>query len=37
MNVCLIVLSLLCAQSAAARRVAREVVESFGREAVEAA
>jgi hypothetical protein len=37
MNVCLIVLSLLLAQSAAARRVAREVVESFGREAVEAA
>jgi len=37
MNACLIVLSLLCAQSAAARRVAREVVESFGREAVEAA
>jgi hypothetical protein len=37
MNVCLVVLSLLCAQSAAARRVAREVVESFGREAVEAA
>lgn len=37
MNACLIVLSLLCVQSAAARRVAREVVESFGREAVEAA
>ncbi len=37
MNACLIVLSVLCAQSAAARRVAREVVESFGREAVEAA
>ena len=38
MNLLLIVLSgLLCAQSAAARRVAREVVESFGREAVEAA
>ena len=37
MNVCLVVLSLLCSQSAAARRVAREVVESFGREAVEAA
>lgn len=37
MNAALLVLSLLCAQSAAARRVAREVVESFGREAVEAA
>lgn len=37
MNACLIALSLLCAQSAAARRLAREVVESFGREAVEAA
>jgi hypothetical protein len=36
MNICLVVLSLLLAQSAAARRVAREVVESFGREAVEA-
>jgi len=37
MNAWLIVLSLLCAQSAAARRAAREVVEAFGREAVEAA
>jgi len=37
MNACLIALSLLCAQSAAARRLAREVVESFGREAVESA
>ncbi|MBV8878593.1 MAG: hypothetical protein JO332_01390 [Planctomycetaceae bacterium] len=37
MNVLLVALSLLCAQSAVARRVAREVVESFGREAVEAA
>src|SRR5579862_7702428 len=37
MNACLVALSLLLAQSAAARRVAREVVESFGREAVEAA
>ncbi|HVE38723.1 MAG TPA: hypothetical protein VNM14_02475 [Planctomycetota bacterium] len=37
MNVLIVVLSLCCAQSAAARRVAREVVESFGREAVEAA
>lgn len=37
MNTLLVVLSLLCAQSAAARRAAREVVEAFGREAVEAA
>jgi len=37
MNACLVALSLLCVQSSAARRVAREVVESFGREAVEAA
>ena len=37
MNAWIIVLSLVCAQSAAARRVARELVESFGREAVEAA
>lgn len=37
MNALLIALSLLCVQSAAARRAAREVVESFGREAVEAA
>jgi hypothetical protein len=37
MNAWIVVLSLCCAQSAAARRVAREVVESFGREAVEAA
>ncbi len=37
MNAALLVLSLLCAQSAAARRAAREVVETFGREAVEAA
>ena len=37
MNAWLIVLSLLCAQSAAAKRAAREVVEAFGREAVEAA
>ena len=37
MNALVIVLSLCCVQSAAARRVAREVVESFGREAVEAA
>jgi hypothetical protein len=37
MNALIVVLSLCCAQSAAARRVAREVVESFGREAVEAA
>src|SRR5262245_23326556 len=37
MNALLVVLSLLCAQSAAARRAAREVVEAFGREAVEAA
>jgi hypothetical protein len=37
MNVLIVILSLCCAQSAAARRVAREVVESFGREAVEAA
>lgn len=37
MNACLVVLSLLCAQSSAARRLAREVVESFGREAVETA
>jgi hypothetical protein len=37
MNALLVVLSLFCAQSAAARRVAREVVEAFGREAVEAA
>ena len=33
----LIVLSLLSVQSAAARRLAREVAETFGREAVEAA
>ena len=33
----LVVLSVLCAQSAVARRAAREVVETFGREAVEAA
>jgi hypothetical protein len=37
MSAWIVALSLLCAQSAAARRVAREVVESFGREAVEAA
>jgi len=37
MNILLVVLSLACAQSAAARRAAREVVEVFGREAVEAA
>lgn len=37
MNTLLVVLSLLCAQSAAARRAAREVVEVFGREAFEAA
>jgi len=37
MNALLIALSLLCAQSTVARRVAREVVDSFGREAVEAA
>jgi hypothetical protein len=37
MNILLVVLSLFCAQSAAARRAAREVVEAFGREAVEAA
>jgi len=37
MNILLVVLSLVCAQSAAARRAAREVVEVFGREAVEAA
>src|ERR1051326_5173270 len=37
MHALIVVLSLCCAQSAAARRVAREVVESFGREAVEAA
>ncbi|MBI3856775.1 MAG: hypothetical protein HY293_13895 [Planctomycetes bacterium] len=37
MNALLVVLSLVCAQSAAARRAAREVVEVFGREAVEAA
>ena len=37
MNILLVVLSLLCAQSAAARRAAREVVEAFGREAVESA
>jgi hypothetical protein len=37
MNVLLVVLSLLCAQSAAARRAAREVVEAFGRETIEAA
>jgi hypothetical protein len=37
MNALIVVLSLCCAQSAAARRVARELVESFGREAVEAA
>lgn len=37
MNTLLVVLSLACAQSAAARRVAREVVETFGREAVESA
>lgn len=33
----LIVLSALCPQSAAARQVAREVVEAFGREAIESA
>jgi hypothetical protein len=33
----LVVLSALCAQSAAARQAAREVVEAFGREAIEAA
>ncbi|RPH40738.1 MAG: hypothetical protein EHM91_10790, partial [Planctomycetota bacterium] len=37
MNALLIVLSLLSVQSAAARKLAREVAESFGREAVEAA
>lgn len=38
MNALLVILSLLCAQSGgAARRVAREVVETFGRETVEAA
>lgn len=37
MNALLVILSLLCAQSAAARRAAREVVEAFGREAFEAA
>jgi hypothetical protein len=37
MNILLVVLSLVCAQSAAARRAAREVVEVFGREAMEAA
>src|SRR5256885_2055916 len=37
MNAWLIVLSLLCAQSAVAKRAAREVVEAFGREALEAA
>ena len=37
MNILLVVLSLACAQSAAARRAAREVVEVFGREAMEAA
>jgi hypothetical protein len=37
MNVLLVVLSLACAQSAVARRAAREVVEAFGREAMEAA
>ena len=37
MNILLVVLSLVCAQSAAARKAAREVVETFGREAVEAA
>lgn len=37
MNALLVVLSLLTVQSAAARRVAREVAETFGREAVEAA
>jgi hypothetical protein len=37
MNILLVVLSLACAQSAAARRAAREVVEVFGREAVESA
>jgi hypothetical protein len=37
MNTLLVVLSLLSLQSAAARRVAREVAETFGREAVEAA
>lgn len=37
MNLLLIGLSLVCAQSAAARRAAREVVEAFGRDAVEAA
>jgi hypothetical protein len=37
MNALLVALSLLCAQSAAARRAAREVVEAFGRETIEAA
>ena len=37
MNVLLIVLSLLNVQSAAARKLAREVAETFGREAVDAA
>ena len=37
MNALLIVLSLLSVQSAAARKLAREVVETFGREAVESA
>lgn len=37
MNALLVVLSLLCAQSAAAKRAAREVVEAFGRETIEAA
>jgi hypothetical protein len=37
MNALLIVLSLLSVQSAAARKLAREVAETFGREAVEAA
>lgn len=37
MNTLLVVLSLLTVQSAAARRAAREVAETFGREAMEAA
>src|SRR5438045_8754247 len=37
MNTWLVALSLFCVQSAAARKVAREVVDAFGREAVEAA
>jgi hypothetical protein len=37
MNILLVVLSLVSAQSAVARRAAREVAEAFGREAMEAA